>query len=179
MLLPNKRQLTFKPHSFPIIAIVLLVNPKKIMILVNWKYCQLSHKKMSRCDFRLHNSEVSAATGWVLFYFYINWIEDWGFPRQKLKSTFGPQMGDFKQYMLGIKAGSVNFPLRKIFVGKQQLIVIRLSALAISHVTCRGRPDKVRYSISMCISVLKNHWNCKKHIYCFNWMSVSILTLDQ
>ena len=48
--------------------------------------------------------------------------------------------------MLGIKAGSVNFPLRKICFGKKQLTIIRLSAL-FSPVTCRCRPDKVRQSI--------------------------------
>ena len=44
--------------------------------------------------------------------------------------------------MLGIKAGSVNLPLRKIVFGEKELVFIRLSAFVLDPVReCNRGPD--------------------------------------
>ena len=52
--------------------------------------------------------------------------------KKKLKKTLALKWATSNFTMLGIKADSVPFPLRKKEIGKKQLIVVRLSTLFIS-----------------------------------------------
>ena len=116
----------------------------------------------------------SNATGQVLFCFHEHWIRDWSFP-QKKKKTLALKWATSNYTMLGIKADSVPFPLRKNEIGKKQLIVVRLSTLSIRPVKWRRRSDLKAY-----VFLKIYHWHCKyvrKPEYHFKWKNEILILL--
>lgn len=98
---PIKQLLTFEPHSFPTVP---STHRNEQSFISKLTMTSVFMERMSPFDFHLHQRSQHWQPG--LCYAFSNWIKDWRFLRQKLKSTLGTKMFNFKLY----NAGSVNFP---------------------------------------------------------------------